>query len=129
MRSHAYAGVVAATSIRSGVHRPSLSGGQSTAHEVTMTTTSRKARKLMASPGRDAARPITSRPSGRGPELWNRFTGSGTTGRDVPADAAALRQGDCDRGRARRVPGDRGGERARLPHDRPRAIGLALARL
>ncbi len=43
-----------------------------------MTMTSRSARKENASAGREAARPTRSRPSGCGPEFWNRFTGSGT---------------------------------------------------
>jgi hypothetical protein len=34
---------------------------------------SRPARKEIASPGRDAAVPTSSLPSGCGPEFWNRF--------------------------------------------------------
>ena len=48
--------------------------------------------KAIASPGDEAATPTASVPSGRGPESWNRFTGSGTTGRTMPADAAAARK-------------------------------------
>ena len=73
-----------------------------------MTMTSRSAGKEMASAGREAARPTRSRPSGCGPEFWNRFTGSGTTGRVIPADAAAA---SC--------PGSSGARAARGWHTSP----------
>ena len=46
----------------------------------------------MASPGDEAATPTASVPSGRGPESWDKLTGSGTTGSTIPADAAAARK-------------------------------------
>src|SRR5512132_221087 len=72
-----------------GVQRLPLVGQWSTAQAVSTTSTSRIARNDALSPGLEAAVFTLSAPSGAGSEFWNTFTGSGTTGRNTPTDAAA----------------------------------------